>query len=54
MPDTFPKPSHITPVPASNAFGDDEDTVIIQKKATEPAKPAPVSAAKAKTKGKKG
>ncbi len=59
MPDTIRKPFPITmatadSAAADNAFGDDEDTVIIQKKAADAPKTDPAPAAKAKAKGKKG
>jgi hypothetical protein len=59
MPDTIRKPFPITmatddSAAADNAFGDDEDTVIIQKKAAEAPKAEPAAAGKAKAKGKKG
>ncbi len=57
MPDTIRKPFPITSATASsgdNAFGDDEDTVIIQKKSMEANKADTAPAAKGKAKNKKG
>lgn len=57
MPDTIRKPFPITSATAGsgdNAFGDDEDTVIIQKKNLEANKAEPAPAGKGKAKNKKG
>lgn len=57
MPDTIRKPFPITSATAGsgdNAFGDDEDTVLIQKKNLEAKKAEPAPAGKGKAKNKKG